>query len=443
MLDNQIERTKPLLKEYVEKSSVIPELHWDQSISSKRLLFNPYAATENTKSAHYFLLIIALDASKLVGPSENARALLISLHSALGDDLFAPEHSDNIQEIVRKFDRFCRLGQSKDAIPGVLDSVNSFVQDTAKGNMVRYAEKFSDPNDMVDEISSSIRLVGVPPVDQAWLYLRWMVRPYPDLNIFKNFSRNQLQIPLTTFVRNVAFCLGLSRNHITDFGDLTGIEQERKRLTEFATDLFPEDPAIVDYPFYVMGRWIRDERLSFELLRSRLQFWKKIHDTLGKPPITFSAIPRSESAFERRVREELEKLQFMFLFEPYPFSLPEQRGAPQYRPDFVLPRIKKKGRIVILEPHGIWTPRNKRIVSLGGHNFPIWVKPTEIDSDELQFVNKLRVFREFYGDLYYLIIIVPSTFKERVEKDYPEIYDEIYDGRDFPRLLYNLKGIME
>lgn len=441
-IHDEIEQIRPLLKEYVEKSSTILELHWDQS-GSKRLLFDPYSPIEREKSAHYFLLVAALDSSRLVGISENARALLISIHSALGDDLFMPGQSESIRKIIQEFDIFCHLGQSKEEIPEVIDSVNLFIQKIANGNIVKYALRFSEPEDLVNEIASNIRFVGVPPIDQAWMYLRWMVRPYPDLNIFKNFSPKQLQIPLTSFVRNVAFCLGFSKNHVTDWSDSIGIEQERERLTEFAADLFPEDPAIVDYPLYVLGRWIRGEKLSLRLLRSRLQFWKKIYDQLKKPPITFSAVSRNESTFERDVRGELEKLQFMFLFEPYPFSLPEQRGAPQYRPDFVLPRVRKKGRIVILEPHGVWTPRQKRMVSLGPQSFPIWVSPTEIDADELRFVHKLRVFREIYRGLYYLILIVPSAFRERVERDYPGIYDEIYDDRDIPRLLYDLKRNME
>ena len=441
MSPDEVEQIKPLLKEYVEKSSTIAELHWDQT-GPMRLLFDPYAPAQREKSAHYFLLVSALDTSELVGRSENAKALMISIHSALGDDLFRSGQSDRIRKIVQKLDMFYRLGQSKEEIPEVLDSVNLFVQKTAKDNIVKYAAQFSEPEEMVNEIGSGIRFVGGQRIDHAWMYLRWMVRPYPDLNTFKNFSCSQLKIPMTSFVRNVAFCLGLSARE-ADWSDPAGVEQERNRLTEFAAGLFPQDPAKVDYPFYVLGRWIRDEKLSLRLLRGHLQFWRRIYDQLKKHPITFDFVSRNESTFERDVRGELEKLQFMFLFEPYHFSLPEQRGVPHYRPDFVLPRIRKKGRIVILEPHGIWTPLQKRIVSLGKQRFPIWVNPAEIDVDELLFANKLRIFKEVYHDLYYLILIVPSAVRERIERNYPDIYDEICDGRDIPKLLYDLKRNME
>lgn len=350
--------------------------------------------------------------------------------------------SKSFHEIVQKFDQN-QLGQAKEKIPEVLDSVNLFVQEKAGGNLIKYAQQFSDPENMVKEIGSYIPFMGGQRIDHAWMYLRWMVRPYPDLNIFKNLSCKQLQIPFTSFVRNVALCLGLCKNPAANWNDISVVEQERTLLTQFAADLFPEDPAIVDYPFYVLGRWIRDEKLNLRLLKNHLQFWKKIYDQLKKPPVTFDVVSRNESTFERDVRGELEQLQFMFHFEPYPFSLPKERGAPHYRPDFVLPRCRKKGKIVILEPHGIWTPQEKRIVSFGRETFPIWVTPTEIDVDELLFVNNLRVFRELYKDMYHLIVIVPSNVRERVERDYPDIYDELYEGRDIPKLLYDLKKNIE
>lgn len=121
---DEAEQMKPLLKEYVEKSSANVELHWDQ-IGSFRLLFDPYAPTQREKSAHYFLLVSALDTSELVGRSENARALMVSIHSALGDDLFKPGQFGRIQKIIQEFDIFYRLGQSKEEIPEVFDSINS------------------------------------------------------------------------------------------------------------------------------------------------------------------------------------------------------------------------------------------------------------------------------------------------------------------------------
>ncbi len=55
-------------------------------------------------------------------------------------------------------------------------------------------------------------------------------------------------------------------------------------------------------------------------------------------------------------------------------------------------------------------------------------------------VNKLRIFRRHYKHMYYLILIVPSPFRDRIERNYPDIYDELYEDRDIPKMLYNIKN---
>jgi len=63
--------------------------------------------------------------------------------------------------------------------------------------------------------------------------------------------------------------------------------------------------------------------------------------------------------------------------------------------------------------------------------------------DEVKFVDKLLTFRKHYKEMYYLILIVPSSIKDRVERDYPDIYDEIVEGEDIPKLLYDLRKNLE
>ena len=70
-----------------------------------------------------------------------------------------------------------------------------------------------------------------------------MVRSNPDLHIFNNFSSKDLQVPLTSFVRNVGCCLGLCDGQ-PDGNNSQKIDYERKQLTSFTADLFPQDPAI-------------------------------------------------------------------------------------------------------------------------------------------------------------------------------------------------------
>ena len=69
-----------------------------------------------------------------------------------------------------------------------------------------------DRAELVKEISDNISYMGGKHFDHSWMYLRWMTRPYPDLHIFKNFSIKNLEIPLTSFIRNVSVCLGLCKS---------------------------------------------------------------------------------------------------------------------------------------------------------------------------------------------------------------------------------------
>jgi hypothetical protein len=204
------DKTKSLLKDYVEKSVNLTEVQWDQKIEDLKLPFNPYDTTEKEHIAHYFLQVAAIDRKELAGRSETARALMIQLHKTLGDAALQPDRSEDIQTILKEVDPFLNFGFQKEQIPAILDSVNLFVSKVAKENLVGYAQTFNKPEEMVEEISENIPEMGGKHFDHSWIYLRWMVRSNPDLHVFQNFSKKDLKIPLTFFVRNVAYCLGLS-----------------------------------------------------------------------------------------------------------------------------------------------------------------------------------------------------------------------------------------
>lgn len=431
---------KILLKTYVEKSSNIVGLHWDPNLTNLRLLFDPYNESEKEKIAHYFLQVAAIDTAELVSRSENARALMIFLHRALGKDLFEKGKVEVFSEVIQKADSFFKLGPLKKRIPHVLDSVNKYVLDFAKGNLVSYVKNFGLSEEFVKEISDNVQYMGGQRFDHSWMYVQWMTRPHPDLHIFKNFSINDLEIPLTSFIRNVAICLGLCSTKKPNWSNPKGIDQERKKLTNFAKELFPEDPCVVDYPFYILGRWMDGEELCLKILEDHLKFWRIIYKKIKKSPIVFEVASRYESSLEEKVRLELEKVKGLFKFEPYRIPLPRSSNIPYYSPDFVLPSsYQKNGRKIILEPHGVWTPRIKRQVNLEKKTFYVWSFPAQPNNDEVRFVNKLRVFRRHYKNMYYLILIVPSPFRDRIEREYSDIYDEIFEDRDIPKMLYNLK----
>lgn len=436
-----LEKIKPILIDYVNKNSQVQGLQWDQQLRSERLPFDPYAKgyEARKRNAHYFLLVAAITETELVGRAENSRSLMIHIHRFLGDECFKEDRVENLREIVQKSGFYSRLGTSKRQIPRLLASANRFVHAVAAGDLIEYARRFTEPEAMVTEIGDILERMGGQYIEKAWIYMRWMTRPYPDLRIFKNFSPRDLYIPLTSCIRDVAYCLGKCSEPRADlWSDPDRVEQERRRFTEFARELFPEDPLKVDYPFYMLGRWIRGEQLSLQLLMDYLQFWERVFDKIQRPPVAFDTASREESTFEQNVRAELDKLQFLFSFEPLNLNLPGD-GALRYTPDFVLPKCKMNGKTVILEPHGFWTHRKKRLVKIGHRRFPIWVRPSRLDADELKFVNKLKKVRETWGGRYHIILIVPSEVKDRVENDYPDVFDEICDGEDVPKLLYNLK----
>ena len=430
------EKTRSLLKNYVEKSSNIAEVQLDQQIEDLKLPFDPYESTEKVRVAHYFLQVAAIDRRELAGRSETARALMIQIHKTLGDGALKPGRLEDFQTIVKELDPFLSLGTLKEWIPAILDSVNLFVSEVADGNLVKHAQTFAKPEEMVTEIGRNISEMGGTRIDHSWMYLRWMVRSNPDLRVFQNFSKKDLLIPLTSFVRNVAYCLGLCSKTV-DWSDPNEVDVDRRRLTKFALDLFPEDPAIVDYPFYVLGRWLDGELLSLSVLRKYLRFWQEIYDKIKRAPVVFYLISRKRSDFERQIATELERLRVEFEYEKITIQLP--KGIPHYKPDFVLKNCYKKNKTVILEPHGVWTSRVRRSYNLRGRTYYIWANPSEINVDEQKFVNKLRVFRENCRDMYYLVLIVPSEVRERIEWQYRDIADEIIEARDVPKLLYTLK----
>ena len=436
-----LEDLKPLLINYVNMNCNVQCLEWDQHLSTK-LLFDPYAQSYSArmKIAHYFLQVAAISETELIRKADFSRALMIHIHNSLGDDCFMQIQLDSFEEPVNNWNLHNRLGPSKNEIPKVLTSTNRFVQNIAKGDLIKYAKKFENPKEFVNNIADNITRMQGQYVEKAWMYMLWMTRPFPDLNIFTNFSPKDLHIPLTSYIRNVAFCLGLCPQPNVDWwNDHTKVEQTRKRVTAFAQELFPEDPAKVDYPFYMLGRWIHGKELNLHLLVDYLQFCQQIFEEINCPPVTFDVAAREDSTFEEKVRADLTKFEVMFRFTPYTLQLKDDEGAPKYTPDFILPQCMRKGKTIILEPHGYWTPKTRRIVRLGRRTFTLWTRPIKINRDERQFVSKLRKFRKTWGKMYYLILIVPSQFKERIEKT-TFLIEVVGVSRPFDGLLFGYIG---
>ena len=399
-----------LLREYVDRNQGVCCSQWDPKVSEE-LLFDPY--TENPKLvAHYFLLNASITETDLIGRAENARALMIKLQSTLGEELFTRTHPMFFNEVVSKSAFLKDLGPGYKRIGSVLAGVNKWVQDVPKGDLIGYSSGFNAEG-------FAAELQGIPRMggryaEKVWMYLRWLTRSAPDLDVYE-FDARELKVPLTSLVTRVGACLGLCETPGAEAWLDPGYRDEvRDRVTGYALKMFPEDPLSVDYPFYMLGRWIEGREPSEDELRSYLEFFDELYRVTGTTASTYDIVSREKSGFERNLRGLLEKHKMMFYFEAQRFNLGD---GLTYRPDFILPKIYVEGRQVILEPHGFWT---------GDH--------------VEQVTTKYRKFREMFGSLYYFILIVQSKEYYRVRDGYPDSYDDIIESHRMGDLLYMLKS---
>lgn len=428
---------KPSLLKYVERNSNLYGIEWDPNIS-EQLPFDPFDTSDQSRkiTAHFFLLIASINETELIGRAENSRALMTYFYKIFHPDLFHIISEDQFSQYLSHIPCYHELGLQRNTIPYILASANRFIQQNAQGNLIDYATRFSKPKDFVEVLTGHIDRMSV---EKAWMYLRWMTRPHPDLGVFDNFSPAELQIPLTSYIRDVGYCLGVCPNPVTDWWlNDDELLRVREKITEFAQTLYPDDPCKVDYPFYLLGRWIRGKRLNRKLIIDYLDFFEDIYRKTGTVPVTYDIVSRDMSSFESQLDTELRKMEILFSYESHKFTL---RKRITYRPDFVLPTCKVKGKTVLLEPHGIWTQKTRRRVNLGRKSFTIYALPPKLDRFEIQFTEKLRMFREMYGKDYYVILLVPNQVLDRVQKNYHHSYDAVYMSADIPDVLYQLKKL--
>jgi hypothetical protein len=145
------------------------------------------------------------------------------------------------------------------------------VEQKANGNLIENATKLQQkgrkPKDRVQKLSYAIKKMNKQNKSKAWLYLRWMVRKTPDLGLFP-FEPKDLMVPLTTPKFRVYAALGLSNDENLPFilsaknrpeswwTNTREFDADADKLTNFARDLFPDDPAKIDFPFFILGTWL-------------------------------------------------------------------------------------------------------------------------------------------------------------------------------------------
>lgn len=404
-----IEEIKSLLREFVERNSNVVGIQWDLRLLP-RLLINPYSKDygKRRKAAHYFLLVASVDESRVIGMAENARKLLVHLHKRFGDKLFEVCESKELEDGVKKCQFYDEFGPLRGTIPSVLASVNKFVRHVARGDLIEYAQRFSKPKDMVEQIARHVKRMGGSFKEKSWMYMRWMVRPKPDLRIFDHFSPCELFIPLTTDITNVAVSLGLmDKVGPSWWEEAERVTRARERVTQFAGTFFPEDPAKVDYPFFLLGRWLRGKDLGIQVLKESLQLFDNVPKETGRACVEYQIIGRYESGWEKKVAETLSKMKIPFHLKPIRFPLPNNMF---YTPDFVLRELRIKKRKIVLEPHGIMREGDAR---------------------------KFSLFKQIYRNDYFLMLIVRNDDIPSIPR---EAYDDIWPIEYVPQFLYLSKN---
>ena len=293
-----------LLVKFVDMNSDVVDVQWDRRMSP-RLLLNPYSedCEEKKMVAHYFLLGSSVLEDAVVGFAENARMLLTYLHKAFGNRLFKITKPHLFEEKIIKCKFYGRLGRFREGIPEILTSVNKFVKNKAEKNLIKYSQNFRKPEDFVEDLVQNIARTNAPHKDKAWVYMRWMVRPHPDLKIFKHFSPEDLYVPLTENNANVAASLGLINSVAPYLWKSDNATKARARITIFAKQLFPRDPSKVDYPFFLLGRWLRQKPLNKKTLKEALEFFEHVHGVTGQPHSYYQSMSRYKSGWEIKTLE--------------------------------------------------------------------------------------------------------------------------------------------
>jgi hypothetical protein len=360
-----------LLVDFINKNSNVVDIQWDQRMSP-RLPFNPYSEKyeERKTIAHYFLLAASILDDTVVGYPENARMLLAYLHEAFGNSLFEIKKAHIFEEEIVKSDFYNDLGPNKKAASEILASVNLFVKEKAERNLLKYAHRFTNPKAFIDDISQNIKALNGPHIDKVWIYMRWMVRPQPDLQIYDHLLPEDLYVPLTKENANVAASLGLIYSASPSlWRDEQTAADARQKITDFAKRLFPQDPAKVDHPFFLLGGWLKQKTLNRYTLKTALDFLDRMQKITGKSQAYYQKMSRYKSGWEKKTALTLLKMHISFGYETISFPLPNNEV---YTPDFILEKTVQ-GRKIILEPHFEMTKRQAQKYSLFkrtyGHKF--------------------------------------------------------------------------
>ena len=223
----------------------------------------PPEADENLP--HFLLLSASIDAGV---DSWHIRLLLADLSARLReqgreDGLFGLNEMDAefIDAAIRRHQRQRRLGgyQARRVVPRILGDVNAFVAGPAGGDLDAWATEFERPADAVQSLATGIHWQGrerSEPRKKMWMFLRWLVRPHPDLRRWEHFDPADLIVPTDRHVATFALAAGI----VECLPRLGPRCAHAERITAWAAQYWPTDPTRVDYGFYLWGRGRSNQR---------------------------------------------------------------------------------------------------------------------------------------------------------------------------------------
>ncbi len=419
-----------LVKDFVNIYKDVPDIMLDKKLEPQFWFrIPPITVDEKKEAAHYFLLCASITETAVIGNSRNVRILLHYLHNTCGKDLYTIQNESKFKDLIREHEKkyrfFSPLGEKKDQIPGILASVNKFVKEKAEGNLVKYsadlASEGKKPRDFVEILGKNVRRLGGAQKGKAWLYMRWMVR---DLKVFKHFSPKDLFVPLTMPTLRVAVALNLVDDKIAEhlrsaekikrwWKNHDAVHEAYVKIKQYAEKQFPDDHLKVDYPFFVLGRWLSGFELNREVLWEHLSFFKEVYERIRKPPFQYLVQKRHEwglgpGYFEESVAKTLEAHGIHIEYEPLQFNLPNNKS---YTPDFIYPKTVN-GKKLFLEPRGMKGLK--------------------------EALMKCSLFRETYGKYCAIALIVPENMINSVKQE-KKAYDYLWSKSNLSKELKSLE----
>jgi hypothetical protein len=194
--------------------------------------------------------------------SNDIRPFLSALDAALrglgkGGGLFDITLDDStvIGAVIDREERNKRLlgWQVRRHVPRILSEANAFIRERTGGDFDAWARRFVLPQAIVEQLARGIFYQGHGSGEarkKMWMLMRWLVRPAPDLRLWDHLSPADLQVPVDRHVARFAVESGI----ITAIPEIGPTASEVGSISDFARKLFPDDPAVVNYAFFMWGR---------------------------------------------------------------------------------------------------------------------------------------------------------------------------------------------